>query len=83
MQFYSNPERQNEEHALPDCEVFHLTGDADDMWLDNDNTPYPEGWYYWHCLPGCMPDSEPNGPFTTKTEAMDHARWETMEDEED
>jgi hypothetical protein len=20
------------------------------------------GWYYWTCLPGCLPDSEPFGP---------------------
>lgn len=23
------------------------------------------GWYYWTCLPGCLPDSEPFGPYRT------------------
>lgn len=25
----------------------------------------PEGWYWWVCLPGCLPDGEPSGPFPT------------------
>src|ERR1017187_2208461 len=24
------------------------------------------GWYWWSCFPGCLPDSEPNGPFDTQ-----------------
>ena len=31
-------------------------------------------WWYWFCLPGCMPDSEPFGPFATEAEALDDAR---------
>ena len=27
MQFYSDPKRQSEPHALPDCEVFELTAE--------------------------------------------------------
>ena len=27
------------------------------------------GWFYWYCLPGCMPDSDPYGPFETRTSA--------------
>lgn len=32
------------------------------------------GWYYWHCFPGCLPDSEPIGPFATEAEALADAR---------
>ena len=32
------------------------------------------GWFYWFCLPGCMPDSEPIGPFDTEEAALEHAR---------
>lgn len=32
------------------------------------------GWYWWTCLPGCLPDSEPNGPFTTRAEAIADAQ---------
>lgn len=29
-----------------------------------------EGFYYWFCLPGCLPDSDPIGPFKTEDEAI-------------
>ena len=29
-----------------------------------------EGWFYWYCFPGCLPDSEPSGPFATEAEAL-------------
>ena len=25
-----------------------------------------EGWYWWTCLPGCLPDSAPSGPLRQK-----------------
>ncbi len=31
------------------------------------------GWYWWACFPGCLPDSEPAGPFATKAEAISDA----------
>lgn len=31
------------------------------------------GWFYWFCQPGCLPDSEPFGPFTTAQEAEEDA----------
>ena len=31
------------------------------------------GWYWWACFPGYMPDGEPNGPFSTSTQAKDDA----------
>jgi hypothetical protein len=34
------------------------------------------GWYWWACFPGCLPDGEPNGPFTTEQEAIDDAQGE-------
>lgn len=32
------------------------------------------GWYWWACFPGCMPDSDPNGPFNTSRQAFLDAR---------
>ena len=29
------------------------------------------GWYYWYCFPGCLPESDPIGPFLTEEEAME------------
>ena len=35
------------------------------------------GWFWWACFPGCLPDSEPVGPFDTwqaaKADAQDNA----------
>jgi hypothetical protein len=33
-----------------------------------------EGWYWWACFPGCLPDSDPNGPFATKAQALADAQ---------
>lgn len=30
-------------------------------------------WFYWTCLPGCLPDSEPFGPYDTAVEAVQAA----------
>ena len=61
MQAYSQPERATDPMSLPDLEIFHSGGE----------TNRPEGWYWWSCFPGCMPDGEePNGPFDTEAEAL-------------
>ncbi len=31
------------------------------------------GWYWWPCFPGCLPDGEANGPFSTEEEAISNA----------
>lgn len=28
------------------------------------------GWYWWACLPGCLPDSDAVGPFESEQEAI-------------
>lgn len=32
------------------------------------------GWFWWSCFPGCLPDGEPNGPFATEAEALADAQ---------
>lgn len=76
-QFYSDEARQSETYALPDCEVFYYDGERysdDDCWVDCDGEPLPAGFYYWYCFPGCMPDSDPIGPFDTEEAAIEDAR---------
>ena len=34
------------------------------------------GWFYHFCLPGCMPDSSPIGPFETEAAAIEALRNE-------
>lgn len=64
-QFYSEPERETDPYALPDVEIFH----SSDYPAEDGAEPLEEGWYYWYCLPGCLPDSDPYGPFETEEEA--------------
>jgi hypothetical protein len=39
------------------------------------------GWFWWSCLPGCLPDGSANGPFKSKQEALEDAR-DGVEDED-
>jgi hypothetical protein len=34
------------------------------------------GWFYWYCFPGCMPDSDPIGPYDSSKEAKQAAQDE-------
>jgi len=65
-QYYSDPAREQDPHALPDVEVFYRSvADC----VDQPDTPAP-GWYYWFCFPGCLPDGEPFGPFNSEKDAV-------------
>lgn len=67
MQVYSDPTRADDPHTLPDVEVFY------------DRGYHPlngAGYYYCFCFPGCLPDSDPIGPFNTEVEAIAAAQQE-------
>lgn len=83
MQFYIDESRENETYSLPDGEVFWA--DAGEWGVDrhgerceptdDDCEELNEaGFYWWACFPGCLPDSDPTGPFATEAEAIAHAR---------
>jgi hypothetical protein len=40
------------------------------VWRETDR----KGWFYWYCLPGCLPDSDAFGPFATEAEALADAQ---------
>ena len=81
-QAYSDPARASDPHALPDIQVFFIS--ERDIGRDRLASraagiqPYWErfatGWYWWACFPGCLPDSEPVGPFNTEAEALADAQ---------
>ena len=75
-QHYSRPARAADPHALPDLETFHSKA-GDRVWIDD--LPLAIGWYYWHCFPGCLPDSDPIGPFATEAEALASARLDAAD----
>ena len=85
MQAYSDPTRESDPHALPDIEVWYSSEGTfndqpcyaerdfiDEALCGEGEFPYPnrEGWYYWFCFPGCLPDSDPIGPFATPEAAI-------------
>lgn len=70
-QAYSDPSRADDPHALPDVEVWYA--DAADF-PDGNGEPNAAGWYWWTCFPGCLPDSDPMGPFETEADALADAQ---------
>jgi hypothetical protein len=83
MQAYSDPSRESDPHALPDVEVFEVWTDKSGkrhnefetvQYWDDDPVMSEDGWYYWSCFPGCLPDSDPIGPFNTEAEALADAQ---------
>lgn len=80
MQAYSDPSRESDPHALSDVEVFYvhaLPRKAYDRIYAEPDTAFAgcePGWYYWFYFPGCLPDSDPIGPFKTSDEALAEAQ---------
>ena len=75
-QHYSDPERETMPHALPDVEVFYFEQGDFGIPLNalDESEPAESGWYWWSCSPGCLPDSDPVGPFATEAEALADAQ---------
>ena len=80
---HSDPRRASDPHALEDIEVFEVdAGMIEDAepgtWItdaldDGANPADLVGWYWWSCLPGCLPEGDPAGPFDTEAAALDDA----------
>ena len=68
MQFHTDPARAQDPHALPNAEVFEVTK------VGPSSLAGEPGFYWWPCFPGCLPDSDPIGPFQTETEAIKDAQ---------
>ena len=75
MMIYSDETRENNGQAVPDVEIFHSA----DYPAEAGAEPLEPGWYYWYCLPGCLPDSGPIGPFASEEEAIEAVREENEE----
>ena len=78
MYAYSDPNRENDENALPNIEISFLgalTIQQEGLTYE-DGEPLEEGYYWQACFPGCMPDGELVGPFETQAAAIEDARRE-------
>lgn len=51
-------------------ETFEVNSAVEQEWYAGN------GWYWWACWPGCLPDSDPSGPFATEAEAIADANDE-------
>jgi hypothetical protein len=67
--YYSSSDPRISPNSLPNIEVFYARIGE----LGDDKSC---GYYWWSCFPGCLPDGEPNGPFTTEEEALNNAQDE-------
>lgn len=87
-QAYSNPARKDDPYALPNIEIWYETWKdchSPACIEDNDNSAdeictCESGWYYWYCLPGCLPDSDPIGPFESYDAALADAQADSMDE---
>lgn len=77
MTYYQFASDDNQPYGS--CEIFYM-----DQFLACDYTKvcmaagdepanYEPGFYWHACFPGCIPDSDPIGPFETEDEAMTDA----------
>lgn len=82
-QHYSDPSRAEETYSLPDVETFEVGAwtpaeecphcfACDETYGDHNENCF--GFYWQSCFPGCLPDSDPFGPFATEAEAVADAQ---------
>lgn len=69
--FYLDPKDEGDVNKLPNVEVFYHKGGKLGDSLDKKSK---KGWYYCICVPGCMPDSDLFGPFSSQSMAIEDAR---------
>ena len=66
----------------PMVETFQITRTTLRSWGDDgfwetelgDRVKFQCGWYWQACQPGCLPDSDPVGPFRSEAAALRDAR---------
>lgn len=67
---------KTEAENIANIEIFMMTAEdilsygEDSCWYSEDDEAYLRpGWYWWYCWPGCLPDSDPRGPYSSYAEA--------------
>lgn len=67
---------ESEYTECSECGAIDLNcGEIDECTCDSKEQHHKESsqWFYWFCCPGCLPDSEPFGPFDSEALAMQDA----------
>jgi len=53
-------------------EIFHYPMDYNlNEFVEEEEEKLETGWYFWYCLPGCLPDGDPIGPFDSYQSVLD------------
>jgi hypothetical protein len=65
-----HPFKHDDGRTYGSFEVFYIDVDEVSQYRDEEDQPREPGWYWWACFPGCLPDSEPVGPFSSEEEAV-------------
>ena len=60
---YVDSDREHDPFSLPDVEIWYSR-----------KIHKESGFYYAYGFPGCLHDSDPEGPFKTEQEALEDAR---------
>lgn len=60
------------------AEIFRVPEDY--PLVDDDGAPLEPGWYFWYCMPGCLPDSDAFGPHASAADAERAAREDDDDD---
>ena len=68
--FYLDPNDENDHYKLPTIRIFK----AEENEYESEDGFLEPGFYWQTCLPGCLPDSDPFGPFNSEKEALADAR---------
>ena len=69
-------------HQFKDHDTEEGYGSFQTFWINGDLCEGTEfeametGWYWWPCFPGCIPESDPYGPFKREEDAVSDARQE-------
>jgi hypothetical protein len=58
---------------------FHAHDSVTEPLRDENGERIPEGWYWWECENGFLPDGDPIGPFDTSEQAY----WDGKTDPEE
>src|SRR5262249_32935710 len=81
MMIYSNPEREQDPHALPDVEVFYVSEQQaaeNSMQMDNCEENWcpccEPGWFWKSAFPGCLRDGDLMGQLETKEDAIEKVK---------
>jgi len=56
--YYTTKEKEESSTSLPDVSIEFLS--------DPEGEDMPPGFYWSYCFPGCLPESEWNGPFSSE-----------------